>query len=71
VEFKVENAERLTFPSNTFDGIYSQFCYHIITDHMAGFAEAFRVLMPGGRFAFAVWGRKEVQRACTYRYGLL
>jgi SAM-dependent methyltransferase len=42
----------LKLPSNSFDLVASSFVIQILDDSAAGVAEAYRVLTPGGRFAF-------------------
>ncbi|GAA2337023.1 class I SAM-dependent methyltransferase [Dactylosporangium salmoneum] len=48
----VMNAQALRLPSDSFDLVASSFVIHILDDPAAGVAEAYRVLVPGGRFAF-------------------
>ncbi|MER7008894.1 methyltransferase domain-containing protein [Dactylosporangium sp. NPDC000555] len=48
----VMNAQALSLPSDRFDLVASAFVIHILDDPAAGVAEAYRVLAPGGRFAF-------------------
>lgn|GEM_PF-1955510 len=48
----VMNAEALSLPSDCFDLVASAFVIHILDDPAAAVAEAYRVLAPGGRFAF-------------------
>jgi ubiquinone/menaquinone biosynthesis C-methylase UbiE len=49
---QVMNAEALMFPEDSFDLVASAFVIHLLDDPAAGVAEAYRVLAPGGRFAF-------------------
>ncbi len=49
----------LPFEDATFDVICCQFGVMFFPDRVAGYAEARRVLRPGGRFVFSVWDRIE------------
>ena len=48
----VMDAQALDLPDGSFDLVASAFVIHILDDPAAGVAEAYRVLAPGGRFAF-------------------
>src|SRR5262245_51930393 len=48
----VMDAQRLALPSDCFDLVASAFVIHILDDPAAAVAGAYRVLAPGGRFAF-------------------
>lgn len=48
----VMDAQALDFPSGTFDLVAASFVVHVLDDPAAGVGEAYRVLAPGGRFAF-------------------
>lgn len=48
----VMDAQALEFPAGSFDLVASSFVVHICDDPAAAVAEAYRVLTPGGRFAF-------------------
>ncbi len=48
----VMDAQALTLADDGFDVVASSFAIHVLDDPAAGVAEAFRVLKPGGRFAF-------------------
>jgi SAM-dependent methyltransferase len=50
VEFQVGDATKLAFPNATFDAVVSTQVYEFVTDLFVAFAEANRVLRPGGRF---------------------
>jgi len=50
---------RLPFEDQSFDAVLCQFGVMFFPDKRAGYAEARRVLKPGGRFVFNVWGRIE------------
>jgi len=49
----------LPFDDATFDAVVCQFGVMFYPDRVAGYAEARRVLKPGGRFHFNVWDRLE------------
>lgn len=53
------DALRLPFADASFDAVCCQFGAMFFPDRVAGFAEARRVLRPGGRFVFNVWDRIE------------
>jgi arsenite methyltransferase len=53
VEFVESEAERLTFPDESFDVVISNGVIDLIPDKDAVFAELFRVLTPGGRLQIA------------------
>src|SRR5690606_37134227 len=53
LEFRVGNAEKLAFPDTTFDVVVNVEASHLYDDRRRFFAEAFRVLKPGGHFCYA------------------
>lgn len=55
----VAAAESIPFKSATFAGCNSRFCLMFCPDVPFAFREVSRVLVPGGRFVFAVWGKPE------------
>ena len=59
VEWRQADAMRLPFPDASFDALACQFGVMFFPDKRAAFAEARRVLRPGGVFAFNVWDRIE------------
>jgi SAM-dependent methyltransferase len=59
VDYRVMNAERLEFDDDSVDGVLCRFGYMLVFDAERAFAEARRVLRPGGRLAFAVWAAPE------------
>jgi SAM-dependent methyltransferase len=59
VDYRVIDAERIELDSQSVDHVVCRFAYMLIPDAPAAFAEARRVLRPGGRLALAVWGPPE------------
>ena len=58
-EFRVLDAERMDLQTNGVDGVLCRWAYMLMIDPAAAFAETRRVLRPGGRLAFSVWGARE------------
>jgi len=59
IEWLQADALDLPFDDAAFDVVFCQFGAMFFPDRTAGFAEARRVLKPGGRFVFSVWDRIE------------
>jgi SAM-dependent methyltransferase len=59
VEWRQADALRLPFPDGSFDVVVCQFGVMFFPDKARAFAEAKRVLRPGGQFIFNVWDRIE------------
>src|SRR6185503_7272248 len=57
VAFQPADAQHLPFDDSSFDALVCQFGVMFFPDRVAAFAEARRVLKPGGRFLFNVWDR--------------
>lgn len=57
VEWRQADAMRLPFPDGSFDAVACQFGVMFFPDKPKAFAEARRVLRPGGVFIFSVWDR--------------
>lgn len=59
VRWDVADALDLAFPDGSFDAVACQFGVMFFPEKVRGYAEARRVLQPGGLFAFNVWDRIE------------
>lgn len=59
IDFRVVDVEALPFADNSFDVVSSRFGVMFFTDQIKAFRECRRVLKPGGRVAFVVWGSRE------------
>ncbi|MGZ3183651.1 MAG: methyltransferase domain-containing protein [Telluria sp.] len=59
VRWQQADALALPFADASFDVVACQFGAMFFPDKVAGYAEARRVLRPGGRFLFSVWDRIE------------
>ncbi len=59
VEFRQADATELPFADSAFDAVVCQFGVMFFPDRAKAYAEARRVLRPGGRFVFNVWERLE------------
>jgi ubiquinone/menaquinone biosynthesis C-methylase UbiE len=56
VRWQAADALALPFHDNSFDAVACGFGVMFFPDKVKGFAETKRVLRPGGRFVFTVWG---------------
>jgi SAM-dependent methyltransferase len=59
IDFRVAEVESLPFPDNSFDVVSSRFGVMFFVDQVKAFRECLRVLKPGGRVSFVVWGARE------------
>ena len=64
VQFRRCAADSLPFGDNSFDVVVSRLGIMFFPDPVAAVREMLRVLKPGGKLAFAVWGKSEVNPFC-------
>ena len=55
ISWEIADAHRLPYPDGVFDAVVSQFGVMFFQDRPRAFAEAYRVLKPGGTFLFNTW----------------
>jgi SAM-dependent methyltransferase len=56
IAFEIADVAKATAPQESYDRLVSRFGIMFFDDSLAAFANLFRWLRPGGRFAFAAWG---------------
>jgi ubiquinone/menaquinone biosynthesis C-methylase UbiE len=64
VQFRQCVADSLPFADSSFDVVVSRLGVMLFPDPAGAMREMLRVLKPGGRLAFAVWGKSEVNPFC-------
>lgn len=64
IQFRQTVAESLPFADSAFDVVVSRLGVMLFGDPAAAVREMLRVLKPGGRLAFAVWAKSEVNPFC-------
>lgn len=69
IKFSQADAEQLPFEDEEFDAVVANFVVHHLARPESVFAEVHRVLKPGARFAFAVWGAPEDQTSIGAFFG--
>ena len=69
ITFEVANAEEIPFEDNSFDCVVANFVVHHLARPEVVFNEINRVLKPGGKFVFAVWGPPEEQSSIGAFFG--
>src|SRR5215218_441894 len=71
MQFRQCSADSLPFPDNTFDVIVSRLGVMFFPDSVAAMREILRVLKPGGKLGFAVWGKSDVNPFCYLVTGVM
>jgi ubiquinone/menaquinone biosynthesis C-methylase UbiE len=56
IDYRVLDAERMDLEDDSFDGVQCRWGYMLMADTSAALRETRRVLKPGGRLSFSVWG---------------
>src|ERR1044072_521587 len=64
IQFHQSAAESLPFPDESFDVVVSRLGVMLFSDPDMAMRKMLRVLKPGGRLAFAVWGKSDVNPFC-------
>lgn len=59
IEWRIVDAQELSFDDNALDLVICCFGYMFVPDKTKAFAEAYRVLKPGGMFLFTTWDKLE------------
>jgi ubiquinone/menaquinone biosynthesis C-methylase UbiE len=60
IEWQIIDARQLPFEDNSIDLVVCCFGYMFVPDKEKAFAEAFRVLRPGGTLIFTTWNKLEL-----------
>ena len=68
IDWQIIDAQQLPFNDNSIDLVVCCFGYMFVPDKPKAFAEAYRVLKPGGMLLFTTWNKLELNAASyTYR----
>ena len=68
IDWQIIDAQQLPFNDNSIDLVVCCFGYMFVPDKPKAFAEAYRVLIPGGMLLFTTWDKLELNAASyTYR----
>jgi ubiquinone/menaquinone biosynthesis C-methylase UbiE len=59
IEWQIIDAQQLPFADHSIDLVVCCFGYMFVSDKQKAFAEAFRVLKPGGQFLLTTWDKLE------------
>jgi ubiquinone/menaquinone biosynthesis C-methylase UbiE len=59
IDWQIINAQDLPFEDNSIDLVVCCFGYMFVPDKLKAFAEAYRVLKPGGMLVFSTWDQLE------------
>ena len=70
IDWQHIDAQQLPFSDNSIDLVVCCFGYMFVPDKPKAFAEAYRVLKPGGRFLFTTWDKLE-NNAASYASRLI
>ena len=63
IDWQIIDARELPFNDNSIDLVVCCFGYMFVPDKLKAFAEAFRVLRPGGMLIFTTWDKLELNGA--------
>ena len=68
IDWQILEATQLPFEDKSIDLVVCCFAYMFVEDKSKAFAEAYRVLKPGGMFLFTTWDKLELNEAShTFR----
>src|SRR6266550_27831 len=67
IDWQIIDAQQLPFNNDSIDLVVCCFAYMFVPDILKAFAEAYRVLRPGGMLIFSTWDKLELNGA-SYAY---